>query len=68
MRPRRVRFALLIPAPLPPSPAVRLEGELQRRLSMADQALGRLDGSIHTLPDPDLFVYSTSARRTWTKS
>jgi hypothetical protein len=23
---------------------------------MADQALGRLDGSIHTLPDPDLFA------------
>ncbi len=26
-------------------------------LSQADRALGRLDGSIHTLPNPDLFVY-----------
>ena len=26
-------------------------------LSQADQALGRLDGSIQTLPDPDLFVF-----------
>src|SRR4051812_45656130 len=34
-----------------------MEGELQRRLSEADRALGRLDGSIHTLPNPNLFVY-----------
>jgi Fic family protein len=26
-------------------------------LSQADRALGRLDGSIQTLPDPDLFVF-----------
>ncbi len=34
-----------------------MEGELQRLLSEADRALGRLDGSVHTLPNPDLFVY-----------
>lgn len=45
------------PAPLPPQPPVRLEGELQALLSKADRALGRLDGSIHTLPNPDLFVF-----------
>lgn len=45
------------PAPLPPQPAVRLEGELQTLLSLADRALGRLDGSIQTLPNPDLFVF-----------
>lgn len=45
------------PAPLPPHPAVRLEGELQTLLSVADRALGRLDGSIQTLPNPDLFVF-----------
>jgi len=44
------------PAPLPPSPAIRLDGELQALLSRADRALGRLDGSIQTLPHPDLFV------------
>jgi len=30
---------------------------LQTLLSEADRALGRLDGSIQTLPHPDLFVY-----------
>ena len=30
--------------------------DLQRRLSAADRAVGRLDGSIQTLPNPDLFV------------
>ena len=45
------------PAPLPPQPPVRLEGELQALLSQADRALGRLDGSIQTLPNPDLFVF-----------
>lgn len=45
------------PAPLPPQPPVRVEGELQTLLSQADRALGRLDGSIQTLPNPDLFVF-----------
>jgi Fic family protein len=44
------------PAPLPPDPAVRIEGRLQTLLSRADLALGRLAGSIETLPNPDLFV------------
>lgn len=44
------------PAPLPPKPPVVLDGELQRLLSEADRALGRLDGSVLTLPNPDLFV------------
>lgn len=45
------------PAALPPEPPVRLVGELQSVLSAADRALGRLDGSIQTLPNPDLFVF-----------
>ncbi|MHB1313298.1 MAG: Fic family protein [Gemmatimonadaceae bacterium] len=45
------------PAPLPPKPPVALDGELQRLLSDADRALGRLDGSVSTLPNPDLFVF-----------
>jgi Fic family protein len=44
------------PAPLPPDPPVELSGAMQRLLSDADRALGRLDGSIQTLPHPDLFV------------
>lgn len=50
-------YRAFIPAPSPPNPPVRLTGELQSLLSDADQALGRLDGSIQTLPEPDLFVY-----------
>jgi len=49
-------YRAFLPAPLPPDPPVRLEGELQALLSRADRALGRLDGSIQTLPHPDLFV------------
>lgn len=50
-------YRAFIPAPLPPEPPVRIEGALQRLLSEADLALGRLDGSIQTLPNPDLFVF-----------
>jgi len=49
-------YRAFIPAPLPPDPAIRLGSQLQTMLSDADRALGRLDGSIQTLPDPDLFV------------
>ena len=49
-------YRAFIPARLPPDPPVRLEGRLQAMLSKADLALGRLAGSIETLPNPDLFV------------
>jgi len=49
-------YKAFVPAPLPPDPPIRIEGELQSLLSEADRALGRLDGSIQTLPNPDLFV------------
>ena len=45
------------PNPLPPKPPVDINLEMQTLLSQADRALGRLDGSIQTLPHPDLFVY-----------
>lgn len=45
------------PAPLPPDQPLVLEGDLPRLLSEADRALGRLDGSVLTLPNPDLFVF-----------
>jgi Fic family protein len=50
-------YSAFLPAPLPPKPAISIGGELQRLLSEADLALGRLDGSIQILPNPDLFVY-----------
>lgn len=45
------------PRPLPPEPPVQVGPELQQHLSNADRALGRLDGSVETLPHPNLFVY-----------
>lgn len=51
------RYRAFIPAPLPPSPPIRLAGHLQRLLSQADLALGRLAGSIETLPNPNLFIF-----------
>lgn len=50
-------YSAFSPAPLPPDPPLNLGGERQRLLSQADYALGRLDGAIVTLPNPDLFVY-----------
>lgn len=50
-------YRAFIPVPLPPLPALNLAGELTGLLSAADRALGRLDGSVLTLPNPDLFVF-----------
>ena len=50
-------YRAFIPAPLPPHPPLDLDGELPALLSTADRALGRLDGSVLTLPNPDLFVF-----------
>jgi Fic family protein len=50
-------YRAFIPAPLPPRPALDLGAEVGALLSAADRALGRLDGSVLTLPNPDLFVF-----------
>lgn len=50
-------YKAFLPAPLPPEPPISITGDLQRLLSEADLALGRLDGSIQILPNPDLFVF-----------
>lgn len=50
-------YRAFVPTKLPPTPPVRFEGKLQGLLSRADRALGRLDGSVETLPNPDLFVF-----------
>jgi len=49
-------YRAFIPAALPPNPPIAMDDELQTLLSTADRALGRLDGSIQTLPDSNLFV------------
>jgi len=48
-------YRAFLPAPLPPDPPLRIY-DLQAPLAEASHALGRLDGSVLTLPDPDLFV------------
>lgn len=45
-----------IPEPLPPQPPIEFNAEMLAMLSAADQALGRLDGVIQTIPNADLFV------------
>lgn len=50
-------YQAFVPAGLPPDPPIRLDDSMQALLSQADRALGRLDGSVQTLPDPDLFVF-----------
>jgi len=47
-------YSAFIPAALPPE--LTIDNELQGLLADAATALGRLDGSIQTLPNPDLFV------------
>ncbi|HEY7895180.1 MAG TPA: Fic family protein [Gemmatimonadaceae bacterium] len=49
-------YRAFVPAPLPPDPPVRITDDIQRLLSIADRELGRLDGSVLTLTNPDLFV------------
>jgi Fic family protein len=50
-------YRAFIPTPLPPAPPVQISAELLRLLSIADRGLGRLDGAVLTLPNPDLFVF-----------
>jgi cell filamentation protein, protein adenylyltransferase len=49
-------YQAFVPAPLPPDPPVALDGDLLALLSKADISLGRLDGLVKVIPDPDLFV------------
>lgn len=49
-------YKAFYPSPLPPLD-LRLDMTLQALLSDADRALGRLDGAVTILPDPDLFVH-----------
>jgi len=48
-------FDAFVPKPLPPDPPLDM-ARLVPLLSRADQAVGRLDGEIRNMPNPDLFV------------
>ena len=47
-----------VPAPLPPDPALVLDGPLQKALEAATLALGRLDAVSMLLPDDTIFLYA----------
>lgn len=47
-----------VPLPLPPRPAIALDGAQQQELEAATLALGRLDAVSTLLPDETLFPYS----------
>jgi Fic family protein len=49
-------YRAFAPADLPPDPPLDLDENLLSLLSRADQALGRLDGLVKVVPDPDFFV------------
>ena len=51
-------FDAFVPAPLPPTPALRIDPELQGLLDAAHVALGRLDSLTLLLPDKSTFLYS----------
>lgn len=48
-------YRAFLPAPLPPNPPLCMD-DLQAPLAEASHALGRLDGAVLTLLNPDLFV------------
>ncbi len=52
------KASAFFPHPLPPDPALAIDGELGALLDAASTALGRLDGVSLLLPDPGLFLYS----------
>lgn len=49
-------YRAFVPVPMPPAD-LRVDARLQGLTSAADIALGRLDGSMIAVPDPDMFVF-----------
>jgi Fic family protein len=49
-------YLAFLPAPLPPAD-LEIGPELQALISRSDIELGRLDGAIRLVPDPDIFVF-----------
>ncbi len=55
-------YRTFVPKPLPPDPALVMDGDIIHLLSLADRSIGRLDAATDNLPDPDFFVYSYVVR------
>lgn len=51
-------YACFLPAPLPPDPAVKIDGELHDLQDKANRAIGKLDGVLTFFPDPTLLLYT----------
>jgi Fic family protein len=49
-------YRAFVPAALPPDPPLQLDAQTIQLLSAADQAVGRLDGMVKTVPDRNMFV------------
>ena len=49
-------YKAFTPEPLPPDPPIEYDEEMNTILSRADRAIGKLDGIVTVLPNPDLFV------------
>jgi Fic family protein len=49
-------YRAFVPTPLPPDPPITYDSKMVGLLSRADQAIGRLDGEVRNLPNPNLFV------------
>lgn len=51
-------YKAFIPSPLPPDPPIEWTSKLHGLMEKANQAVGRLDGLTHSLPDVSIFLYS----------
>ena len=51
-------YQVFLPRPLPPAPALAYTPRVRELDEEANRALGRLDGAMAFLPEPDLFLYS----------
>lgn len=49
-------YFAFIPEPLPPDPPIEFDPPMVALLSRADLAIGRLDGEIRNVPNPNFFV------------
>ena len=49
-------YRAFFPTPLPPTPSIELDGQLQLQLSQADRAIGALNIVLSVLPNPDLLT------------
>lgn len=51
-------YLAFVPSPLPPTPSLELDTDLEKLMERANQSLGRLDGVTLLLPDANRFIYA----------